>query len=105
MKKGFKEIVAWQFDGRTAVGVLNNDYTDNYVSVAVNYFMDSNIEEGDLWYADDIHTDEGTSVRPATDEEIQTLISALDKRNVPYEYDKKTKTIFDKRFYEVNNKI
>lgn len=104
MKKEFKKIVSWQFDGRTAIGVLNDDYTDNYVSVAVNYFMDSNMQEGWLWYADDIHTDKGTTVRPATDEEIQTLIKALDKHNHSYEYDKETKTIFDKKFYEVNNK-
>lgn len=104
MEKKFNKIVAWQFDGRTAIGVLNDDYTDNFVSVAVNYFMDSNMQEGWLWYADDIHTDEGTAVRPATDEEIQTLIKALDEHNVPYEYDKETKTIFHKEFYELNNK-
>jgi hypothetical protein len=104
MKKNFNKIVAWQFDGRTAVGVLNEDYTNNYVSVAVNYFMDSNMQEGWLWYADDIFTDEGTTIRPATDEEIQTLIKALDEHNVKYEYDAETKTIFDKGFYEVNNK-
>lgn len=104
MEKKFNKIVAWQFDGCTAIGVLNNDYTDNFVSVAVNYFMDSNMQEGWLWYADDIHTDEGTAVRPATDEEIQTLIKALDEHNVSYEYDKETKTIFHKEFYELNNK-
>lgn len=104
MEKNFEKIVAWQYDGRTAIGVLNSDCCDNYVSVAVNYFMDSNMQEGWLWFADNIHTDEGTAVRPATDEEIQILIKALEKHNVKYEYDAKTKTIFDKEFYEVNNK-
>lgn len=104
MGKGFEKIVAWQFDGRTAVGVLHTDYCDNFISVAVNYFMDSNMQEGWLWYADAIYTDEGTTVRPATDEEIQILIKALDEHNVSYEYDKETKTIFHKEFYEINNK-
>ena len=56
------------------------------------------MQEGWLWFADNIHADEGTAVRPATDEEIQILIKALDKHNVRYEYDAKTKTIFDKDF-------
>lgn len=96
MKKGFKEIVAWQYDGRTAIGVLYD--WDDYVSVAVNYFMDSNIREGDLWYADSIYKDDGTEIRIATDVEIQTLIKALNEHRVPYAYDRETRTI---RNYDV----
>lgn len=96
MKKGFNEIVAWQYDGCTAIGVLYD--WDEYISVAVNYRMDSNIREGDIWWMDDIHKDEGTEIRPATPAEVQTLINALDYWDVSYKYDKKTKTI---RIYDV----
>ena len=96
MKKGFNEIVAWQYDGRTAIGVLFE--SDDFISVAVNYFMDSNIREGDLWYADSIYKDEDTEIRLATDAEIQTLVKALDEHKVPYTYDRKTRTI---RNYDV----
>lgn len=96
MKKGFKEVVAWQYDGRTAIGVLFE--SDDFISVAVNYFMDSNIREGDLWYADSIYKDEDTEIRLATDAEIQTLVKALDEHKVPYTYDRKTRTI---RNYDV----
>lgn len=96
MKKGFKEIVAWQYDGRTAIGVLYD--WDDYVSVAVNYFMDSNINEGDLWYMDSIYKDEGTEVRQATEVEVRTLIKALDEHKLHYAYDAKTNTI---RYYDV----
>lgn len=91
MKKGFEKIVAWQYDGRTAVGVLYGSY--NYVSVAVNYFMDSNIREGDLWFMDDIHKDDNTELRLATEEEIQTLINALHDWDIPHKYDKATMTL------------
>lgn len=100
MKKRFNEIVAWQYDGRTAIGVLFESV--DFISVAVNYFMDSNIEEGGLWYADSIYKDEGTVVRPATDEEIQILIKALDAHKFVYEYDEETKTIFDVDMYKIN---
>lgn len=96
IKKGFEKIVAWQYDGRTAIGVLY-DWND-YVSVAVNYRMDSHIEEGDLWFMDDIHKDEGSEVRLATDSEIQRLLLALDNWGLSYKYDKKTKTL---RYYDV----
>ena len=98
MKKGFKEVVAWQYDGRTAIGVLYDDYCEHFVSVAVNYFMDSNIREGDLWYADSIYKDDDTEIRLATDAEIQTLIKALNEHHVPYAYDRETRTI---RNYDV----
>ena len=93
MKKGFKEIVAWQFDGRTAIGVLYDDFCEHYISVAVNYFMDSNIQEGDLLYMDDIHKDEDTEVRLANRDEIKTLIKALDKYGVKYKYNEEEQTI------------
>lgn len=96
MKKGFKKVVAWQYNECTAIGVLYEFH--NYISVAVNYRMDSNIEEGDLWLCDEIHTDDGAKIRYATDEEIQTLINALNVKNVPYNYDERTKTI---RNYDV----
>lgn len=98
MKKGFKEVVAWKFDKHTAIGVLYDDYFEHFISVAVNYFMDSNIREGDLWYADNIYKDENTEIRLATDAEIQTLIKALDEHKIPYTYDRKTRTI---RNYDV----
>ena len=103
MKKGFEKIVAWQYDGWTAIGVLFD--SDEYVSVALNYKMDSNIQEGDLWYSDSIHTDEGTEVRPATDDEIKKLCKALDNHHVAYMYDEETKTILDYRayYYSYNN--
>lgn len=93
MKKGFKEIVAWQYDGRTAIGVLCDDYCNHYISVAVNYFMDSNIQEGDLWYMDDIHKDDDGEIRLANNDEISTLINALNKHGVQYKYDKEERTI------------
>lgn len=96
MKKGFEKIVAWQYDGRTAIGVLHEAYET--ISVAVNYRMDSNIKEGDLWYMDSIYKDEGTEIRLATDKEIQTLINALDDWKELYKYDAKTRTI---RIYSV----
>lgn len=96
MKKGFNEIVAWQYDGRTAIGVLFE--SDDFISVAVNYFMDSNIREGDLWYADNIYKDENTEIRLATDAEIQTLIKALNEHKIPYAHDRETRTI---RNYDV----
>ena len=101
MKKGFEKIVAWQFDGTTAIGVLFN--SDDFISVAVNYKMDSQIEEGDLWYSDAIYKDEGTMVRPATDAEIKTLCKALDDHHVAYMYDEKTKTILDYKAYYYSN--
>ena len=36
MEKNFEKIVAWQYDGHIAIGVLNSVYCDNYISVAVN---------------------------------------------------------------------
>lgn len=101
MKKGFEKIVAWQFDGMTAIGVLFD--SDDYISVAVNYKMDSQIKEGDLWYSDVIYKDEGTMVRPATDAEIKTLCKALDDHHVAYMYDEKTKTILDYKAYYYSN--
>lgn len=101
MKKGFEKIVAWQFDGMTAIGVLFD--SDDFISVAVNYKMDSQIEEGDLWYSDAIYKDEGTKVRPATDAEIKTLCKALDDHHVAYMYDEKTKTILDYKAYYYSN--
>lgn len=101
MKKGFEKIVAWQFDGMTAIGVLFD--SDDFISVAVNYKMDSQIEEGDLWYSDSIYKDEGTMVRPATDAEIKTLCKALDDHHVAYMYDEKTKTILDYKAYYYSN--
>ena len=97
MKKGFEKIVAWQFDGMTAIGVLFD--SDDFISVAVNYKMDSQIEEGDLWYSDAIYKDEGTMVRPATDAEIKTLCKALDDHHVAYMYDENTKTILYYKAY------
>lgn len=83
MKKGFEKIVAWQYDGCTAVGVL---YGYKFVSVAVNYRMDSNIEDGDLWFMDNIYTDKGFEIREATDSEIQKLLAALDDCGISYKY-------------------
>lgn len=99
MKRGFKEIVAWQYEGHTAIGVLYDDYCEHYISIAVNYYMDSNIREGDLWYADSIYKDEDTEIRLATKDEIQTLISALDNHRIPYKYDEDTMTIRCYDFY------
>ena len=93
MKKGFEEVVAWQYDGRTAIGILYSEFSNHYVSVAVNYFMDSSIRAGDLWIMDDIHKDDDTEIRLARNEEIQELIKALEYWNIPYEYDKDTRTI------------
>ena len=91
MKKGFEKIVAWQYNECTAIGVLYE--FDSYISVAVNYRMDSNMREYDLWFSDDIHVDKGTKLRYASDREIQMLINALEAHNVPYKYDKRTRTI------------
>ena len=102
MKKGFEKIVAWQYDGWTAIGVLFD--SDNFVSVALDYKMDSRIEKGDLWYSDSIYKDEGTEVRPATDEEIKKLCKALDDHHVDYMYDEESKTILDyKAYYHSHN--
>ena len=101
MKKGFEKIVAWQYEGVTAIGVLQD--SDNFVSVALNYMADSQMKEGDLWYADTIYTDEGTSVRSATDEEIKKLLKALDAHHVAYEYDQETKRILDYKAYYYSN--
>lgn len=95
-KKGFERIVAWRYEGHTAVGVLYK--SEDFISVAVGYFMDSNIKECDLWFMDSINKDEGTGIRPATDLEIERLVNALDGWKIPYKYDKKTKTI---RNYDV----
>lgn len=96
MKKGFEEIVAWQYDGWTAIGVLYG--SNDYISVAVNYRMDSNIRKGDIWWVDGIYKDEGTEVRFANAEEVKQLIDSLDIRGIKYKFDRKTWTI---RIYDV----
>lgn len=70
-------VVTWQYDGMQAIGIVDGY---SYISVALNYKMDSNIKEGDLWYYDDIYTDEGSDVRLATMSERFALIMALHKR-------------------------
>lgn len=101
MNKGFEKIVAWQYNGWTAIGVLFE--SDDFISVALNYKMDIQIKKGDIWYSDSICTDEGTSVRPASDEEIKMLCKALDDHHVPYEYDEETKTILNYQAYYYSN--
>ena len=81
MKKQSKlnsRIVSWPFAGVTATGAIDKR---GYVIVAVNYKMDSNIEEGDLWYADELYTDDipeqdWSKVRYATKEETEKLVNA-----------------------------
>lgn len=84
-------VVTWQYDGMQAIGIVDGY---SYVSVALNYKMDSNIKEGDLWYYDDIYTDEGSNVRLATMSERLALIMALHKRGKHFVcYDDKMKLI------------
>lgn len=92
MKTEFKQgqIVSWRFRGMRAVGVY---LEDNCISVAVNYLMDRNVKEGDLWHFEEIHKHGG--IRLANEEEIITLISALNKNKHPYKYNYKDKTIRD----------
>ena len=71
-------IVSWPFGGVTATGLVDDT---GYVIVAVDYKMDSNVEEGDTWLADTLYTEDipesdWSKVRPATDVEQLKLIKA-----------------------------
>lgn len=87
MKKESKQesrIVSWPFRGWTATGVVDKN---GYLMVAVDYKMDSNVEKGDLWVADelytnDIHEQDWSLVRPATAKEINNLLLALGKEHL-----------------------
>lgn len=79
-KKEPLRVVAWPFSGETVIGVIDSA---GYVVVALNYKMDSNVEKGDLWYADELYTNaedlttDWNLVRPATEAEKTQLLLAL----------------------------
>lgn len=82
MKKKSKtnvRIVAWPFAGTTAIGAVDQD---GYVIVAMNYKMDSNMGEKDLWYADELYTDDipeqdWSKVRMANEEERDKFLALV----------------------------
>ena len=87
-------IVAWPFDGQTAIGVVDGT---GYVIYAVNYRMDSNVKEGDTWlsdtlYTNDIPEEDWDLVREASVNEKLLLLGALTREN---SYDSLDKLILD----------
>lgn len=70
------DVVAWTWQGWRAVGIIS-EYGFPEVSIAVDYKQDSNVCKGGLWYADEIHCDEGTVVEPARASECKKLIKAF----------------------------
>ena len=77
-------IVSWPFHGWTATGIVDKK---GYLIVAVDYKMDSNVEKGDLWVADELYTNDipqqdWSLVRPATEKEIHNLLLALGKEHL-----------------------
>lgn len=80
--KVFKEndIIAWTYNGHRAVGVVESSSKEcTQISVAVDYFMDSNVREGELWYADTVYFDKQGEPSLATKAEMNKLIFALIK--------------------------
>lgn len=82
--KVFKEndIIAWTYNGHRAVGVVESSSKEcTRISVAVDYFMDSNVRDGDLWHSDTVYCDAmgEPSIAPsiATKAEMTKLIFAL----------------------------
>jgi hypothetical protein len=68
------QVIAWDFMGMTAVGLVDGK---EWVKIAVDYKMDSQIEEGDTWVCDNVYTDEDSEVRLANDDEVCKLFKAL----------------------------
>lgn len=78
--KVFKEsdIIAWTYNGHRAVGVVESSSKEcTRISVAVDYFMDSNVRDGELWYADTVYFDPQGEPSLATKAEMTKLIFAL----------------------------
>ena len=69
-------VVTWMYEGMQAIGIVDGN---EYISVALNYKRDSRIKDGDLWYYDEIETDEDSEVRLATIHERYALMMALHK--------------------------
>lgn len=84
--KVFKEndIIAWTYNGHRAVGVVESSSKEcTRISVAVDYFVDSNVRDGDLWHSDTVYCDAmgEPSIAPsiATKAEITKLVFGLIK--------------------------
>lgn len=74
------DIIAWTYNGHRAVGVVESSSKERtQISVAVDYFMDSNVREGELWYADVVYFDTKGEPTLATKAEMTKLIFALIK--------------------------
>lgn len=68
------QVIAWDYDGMTAVGLVDGE---EWVKIAVDYKMDSQIEEGDTWVCDHVYVDDDSEVRLANDDEVCKLFKAL----------------------------
>lgn len=80
--KVFKEndIIAWTYNGHRAVGVVESSSKEcTRISVAVDYFMDSNVRDGDLWHSDTVYCDAMGEPSIATKAEITKLVFGLIK--------------------------
>ena len=100
LRKG--QIVTWEYNGHKAIGAIAYD-GEAYEAIAVNYFRDSQFDEGDIWLMDEIYVGndyktwriaEDEDISRATDNEINQLLKALKKYSVEYKYDSKNKILY-----------
>ena len=73
LRKG--QIVTWEYNGHKAIGVIAYD-GEAYEAIAVNYFRDSQFDEGDIWLMDEIYVgNDYKTCRIAEDEDISIFTS------------------------------